>query len=174
MSRTNDFYTNETTFLRSVAEEKLKRRNLGTLWLTAAGSAWPIAAMSILKAAMVKRDENSSDPKVIDLDESHGTNEVNAGAMAGGLALGVAPFVGFSFLLGPIGMLTGLGVLAASRIFNEDETSIKKTKEIIKQISAAKQIFHELQSIRFSNKREFEEEIEALFNDLVENKKIGI
>lgn len=162
MNRSERFYTDEAVFLRSVAEERLKRKSLGILWLKAAISSWPSAASDLVSDAVIRKDINMENLDVISLNgrsrKAKSSNIVGMSTLAG-LGMIIAPLA--------FAATVGAGIYMARNIWGDDDNGKEAIKRISNKLQRAKRAFFALQASREFDRQSFKEEIERLFEELV-------
>jgi hypothetical protein len=178
MTRPEGFYTEEAVFLREVVLAKAARGSLTDMWVSTAAIAWPVALSVILAilpgapaaAAAVRVGVAAGLAQLTPglRSPALGFSKDTAGAAVGG-AIGA--------LLGPIGAMvgSGLGVYAARALSSSASDGGPSPDELAFQssrITTARRVFAELQDLAGEDPALFRDEVERLFEELVEDRNV--
>lgn len=149
-ARKESFYSNFNDFITAVSAERSRRGKRMEAWLSATSA---VLGLGTIMAIM-------------------GVGGAGIAAL-GGLGIGLAAFTG------PIGWAAlGVGAattaIAARKLVRSlsEQADKQETEQLRRKLEVAKRIHDELKIVRLSEKSLAEAEVEALFNDLVEDRPI--
>ena len=170
MNRPEGFYTSQDVFLREVISAKAAKGSLTSAWATAATSTWPVALGILIPfgAGVTAAGRVAAGAAGLTAGFAVRSGRASAGVTTGAL---------LGSFLGPLGAMVraGLGVYATRSLLSSDGHTDREAHvaAAVSRLEAARRVFCELQELRATDLCTFQEEIEVLFDELVDDRGVA-